>query len=551
MYCIMKKLLFILMLGVSFTAFAQLQTNKTAPKLGYNGAADAGNGDKKLTLNFNSPFSTLKYGLQSTAIANDGKGLLCIVLANDGPVGKVTPLNNKKADNWGANCNVYKMKDLNMLLDSSVLTSSKIYASTQQFWKPANCIVNMPTVTADTNQVLAIYPGMYKRVNIGFQVSVDGGGLKSDISFDILTYDKGNTTKTAIYKMIVSVNKEIKFGSTPLNNVADMDTIKAANIGAFRTRAASTDIYVVDNIYTTKTDGLMTTQKIKVAEAIGLTPGYFNGKKVYVTLYTTGTGSNIEPGIYDPVVAIDNVEATYGPVSWAVPTGAVANAIIDHNNGSPVIDPATTSPYDYTAGAAVEVPAGADTPIKFYITSLNRAAVLDITEANDGGGHNPKYSFAATGAIKAKAADGTYSVEVPYTYTPSDGTTKFDLKLAAPTAGVILNDTLEVSLTANVPLNMTTTERLEITNGVRFWYDISAKGVGAASVKPNSANGVIIIGKTKSIITLNATENVIITNLEGKTINIVSPLQAAKGVPVQQGAYIVKTGKTIQKVIVK
>lgn len=547
----MKKLLFILMLGVSFSAFAQLQTNKTAAKLGYNGAADAGNGDKKLTLNFNSTFATLKYGLQSSAIANDGKGLLCIVLANEAPVGKVTPLNNKKADNWGANCNVYKMKDLNMLLDSSVISSSKIYANTQQFWKPANCIVNMPTATADTNQVLAIYPGMYKRVNIGFQVSVDGGGLKSDISFDILTYDKGNTAKTATYKMIVSVNKEIKFGTAPLTNVADMDTIKAANVGVFRTRAASTEIYVVDNVYTTKTDGLMTTQKINVAQAIGVTPGYFNGKKVYVTLYTTGTGSNIEPGIYDPVVAIDNIEATYGPVSWAVPVGAVANAIIDHNNGTPVVDPVTAAPYDYTAGTPVEVPAGTDTAIKIYLTSLNRAAVLDITEANDGGSHNPKYSIAATGAVKAKAADGTYSVDVPYTYTPSDGTTKFDLKLAAPAAGVILNDTIEVSVTANVPANMTSTERLEITNGVRFWYDVSAKGVTPSAVKPNTTGDVTVIGKTRSIVTLNATEDVKITNMVGKTITIASPVMAAKGIAVEQGAYIVKTGKTIQKVIVK
>lgn len=545
----MKKLLLILMLGVSFTTFAQLQTNKTATKLGYNGAADAGNGDKKLTLNFNTPFSTLKYGLQSSAIANDGKGLLCIVLSNEGPVGKVTPLNNKKADNWGANCNIYKMKDLTMLLDSSVSSSAKVYASTQQYWKPANSIVNMPTVTADTNQVLAVYPGMYKRVNIGFQVSVDGGGLKSDLSFEILTYDKGNTAKTATYKMIVSVNKEIKFGSTPLNNVADMDTINAANVAAFRTRANSNEIYVVDNIYTTTTDGLMAIQKINVAESIGLTPGYFNGKKVYVTLYTKGTGTNIEPGIYDPVVAIDNVEAIYGPVSWAVPVGAVANAVIDHNGGVPVVDPATS---DFSAGTPVEVLADNDTPIKILLTSLNRAAALVITEANDGGGHATKFSFAATGAVKAKDVDGNYTIDVPYTYTPSDGSSKMTLKIDAPTGGSISSDTLEVALTANVPVGMTTSERLEITNGIRFWYDVSAKGVSVYSgVSPANNNLTYIYGKTKSIVVVNTSSDVTVTNLAGQVLKIVSASQATKGISVEQGAYIVKTGKIIQKVIVK
>lgn len=544
----MKKLLFLLMLAVSLGTYAQLQSTKTAAKLGYQGAADARNGDKKFTLNFNSTFATLKYGVQSAAIANDGKGLLCIVLANEAPVGKVTPLNSKKADNWGANCNVYKMKDMAMLLDSSSVASAKAYSSTHQYWKPTNCIMNIPTTTNDTDQVLCVYPGMYKRVNIGFQVSVDGGGLKSDISFELLTYDKGNTTKTATYKMIVGVNKEIKFGSTPLTNVADMDTIKAANVSVFRTRASSTEIYVVDNIYTTATDGLMTRTKINVAQAIGVTPGYFNGKKVYVTLYTTGTGSNIEPGIYDPVVAIDNIEGVYGPVSWVAPTGAVANAVIDHNNGSPVLDPSTT---DYTAGTPVSVPSDQDAPIKFYLTGLNRASVLDITEANDGGAHNSKFSFPATGAVKAKAADGTYSIDVPYTYTPSDGTTKFDLKIAAPAAGVIVNDTLEVSINVNVANGATTAERLEITNGVRFWYDISATGTGTSGAKQYNYDGVTIYSNTRTIYTKNAIGDVTITSVEGKVIRKISADAAKKGVSVLPGAYIVKTGSTIQKVLVK
>lgn len=548
----MKKLIFTLLalIAVSSIGMAQLQTNKTAPKLGYNGAADAGNGDKKLTLNFNSTFATLKYGLQSAAIANDGKGLLCIVLSSEAPVGKVTPLNNKKADNWGANCNVYKMKDLTMLLDSSVLTGSKIYASTQQHWKPANAILNMPTTTTDTNQVLAVYPGMYKKVNIGFQVSVDGGGLKSDISFDILTYDKGNTTKTATYKMIVSVGKESKFGAAPFLTATALDTAKAANVAAYRTAFANNDLWIIDNVYTTTTDGLMTTQKINIAEKIGVQPGYFNGKKVYVTLYTSGTGSNIEPGIYDPVVAIDNIEALYGPVSWSVPTGAVANAYINHNNGAPAVTVST----DFSGGTPVDVPHTVESTIKVYLTDNNRAASLTVTEGNDGGGTNPKFTFAATGAVKAKAADGTFSVDVPYTFVPTDGTTKFLLTIPAPAVGTIVNDTLELALTVkNIADGAISAERLEITNGVRFYYNVSAKGTTITGVPtdPNAVAPVSIYSEAKSIVALNTTENVIVTNIDGRIIRNVNPSQAAKGIRVETGAYIVKTGNTIQKVLVK
>ncbi|MHB9143627.1 MAG: T9SS type A sorting domain-containing protein, partial [Paludibacter sp.] len=397
-----------------------------------------------------------------------------------------------------------------------------------------------------TEQVMAVYPGMYKKVNLGFQVSIDGGGLKSDVSFELMTADKGNTGKSATYKMIVSVGKQVLFGYAPLATTMAMDTAKSSNVAAYRTSLGSNDFWVVDNIYTTTLDTTFTKQKINIAEKIGVSPEYFNGKKIYVTLYSSGTGTNIEPGVFDPVVAIDNVEGVYGAAYWSVPDSVGANAVINHNNGTP----AKTVSTDFSGGTPVVVPADSTVAIKFYLRDANRAAVIDITEANDGGSHNAKYSFAATGAVKAKAADGTYSVDVPYTYTPSDGTTKFDLKVAAPASGMI-SDTLEVSINVKVALNAVSSERLEITNGMRFWYNISAKGTAPAGVAPLNTNAVRIWGRTNTIVTANATENVSITNLAGQVLKSVSASQANRGIAMQTGVYIVKTGDKIQKVIVK
>lgn len=539
----MKKLVLFVLMGLSTTAFAQLQSNKNAAKLGYQGALDLGNGDKKFSLNFNSSKATLAYG----GIANDGKGLLSIVLSTEAPVGKVSPINNKKADNWGSNCNVYKFNNLDSLLNFSIDKTQPVYSKLHQYWKPTNCIIDFKGDTLE--QALIAYPGMYKKVNLGFQVSVDGGGLKSDISCELFTYDRGNTTKAATYKMIVSVGKEIKFGSNPLSTVGSIDTLTSANVAAYRTAAGTEDLYVIDNAYTTTLDTTNVKVVINIAQSIGKSPGYFNGKKVYVTFYTLGTGTNIEPGIYEPIIGIDNIEGTYAAAAWAQPAGVAGNSIVDHNDGNPVLD--TNGNSDFSAGTPVEVQGGIDTPIKIYLTSLNRASVLDITEANDGGAHNPKFSFAATGAIKAKDAEGNYTIDVPYTYTPSDGTTKMDLKIGSPADYGIVNDTIEVTILANVPTGMTSTERLEITNGVRFWYDIAATGIAPSSAPSIGANAVRVAAHNRNIYAYNAVENVVITNIAGQTIKSASPQVAKLGISMQQGTYIVKTGATVQKVIVE
>jgi len=531
-----------LSLFIFSNAFAQLQTNKSAPKLGYKGSIDIGNGDRQFSLNFDATDSILPIG----TLANDGKGLLSIVLSSEAPVGKVTPINNRKADNWGSNCNIHRFRTIEDLLNFSVVDTEKIYSTKQQYWKPTNVIIDNKNNPAD--HVFAAYPGMYKKVSLGFQASIDGGGLKSDISFELMTANVGNTGKAATYKMIVSVGKESKFGSAPFSTVADMDAANFSKISELRTAFGNESLWVIDSIYTTSLTETFVKQKINIAESIGVQPGFFNGKKVYVTLYTTGTGTNIEPGVFDPVIAVDNVEGVYAPAGWALPANVVANTIIDHNNGTPVVD--ANGSTDYTAGTPVNVPKDTVATIKLYLTSVNRASVLTITEANSGGVSNPKYSFASTGAIKAKAANGTYSVEVPYTYAPSEAGSKFLLTIPTPENFGISNDTLEVSISVNVAADITALERLEINNGVRFWYDIAAKGIttllGVSPVKT-----LKIYSIDNKIIVNNANDDVVISDLSGKTISKISSIEATKGVSLKDGVYIVKAGDKSEKILVR
>jgi hypothetical protein len=185
------------------------------------------------------------------------------------------------------------------------------------------------------------------------------------------------------------------------------------------------------------------------------------------------------------------------------------------------------------------------------LTGINRIGTIDIKEANDGGGHSSKFGFTSTGAVLKKATDGTYSQKVTYTYTPSDGTTAMDLLIPAPTSGSV-NDTIQVLLTSvGVTAGMTPAVRLEITNGIRFWYNVGVIGSLYTSVPTINLKSAFVWTENKSIFVSNTTEVVYITNLTGQKLKVVSPAEAAKGINLNSGIYIVKTGSFVQKVLLK
>lgn len=525
-------------------SFAQLRKDRTLADIGGYGAIDNGDGTFKMAFNFNS---TKVYG--SKFSDNSFKALQSIFLATEAPNGMVDAIYGTKTNRIGSGANGYRLKGLTELLNFSVVDTLKAYNSVQSHWKQVAAILDV--VEGDTTDgVWVNYPGMYKKGLLAFRANLTNiGVIGSDLSFELMTYDKGNTSKTAQYKMIVELGGKINngFGNSGFKTVADFDTITNANNAGIKTALGTQEIYVVDTVYTTTTDGLRTKVKINVAQAIGKTKEEINGKYVAVMLYTKGTGTNIAPGVYEPVLGIDNIEVTYVPASWVAPAGAITNAYINHNNGAP----ATTESTDFTGGTPVPVIADIASPIKMYLTSLNRTVPIVITEDNTDNFHNAKFEFAATGAVKAKDAAGNYTVDVPYVLTPSDGTSEYNVSIALPAGQSFSNDTLEVSINATVADQATSATRLEITNGTRFWYNVSAAGTALTAAPAQQVKALAIYDLDRTIVAKNASSDVTIVNAAGQVVKVVSATAASKGIAVAEGAYVVKTGNTIQKVIVK
>lgn len=390
--------------------------------------------------------------------------------------------------------------------------------------RPAACLFDVGA----GDQAFGMYPGKATKIEYIYRFDFSSKACTDEITFDINTYDVGTSGKTATYELAVYKSS----------------TFSEANLLGSK----------VTNFYTTG-QGLKTAH---VAAEIGLTPSDLSNKSLYIVVKTLGTNNdglryevdvNNLPIAVDPTIVFDNFFMTYATASWAVPVGAVASTVFNHNNGSPIN--LGTGSTDFTGGTPVPVYINTDTPVSFYLTDINRVGALDITEGNDGGGHIAKFSFAATGAVMKKALDGTFSIPVAYTYTPSDGTTKMDLLIAAPTLGFV-NDTLKVTLTAsNVASGMTPAVRLEITNGVRFWYNVGVIGELTTAVETANAQSVSIFSANNSVFATNATENVLIFNVTGQKLKTLTPAQAAQGVVMQQGLYIVKSGTSLQKVLVK
>jgi hypothetical protein len=421
---------------------------------------------------------------------------------------------------YGANRNPQHVQSLDSLL--SVLNVFDIQLSTANSKsKPAHCLFDINGDAA--NQAFGAYPATYKRVEYGYRFNFAGKSVQDDITFDIDTYNAGNTGKTATYKMEVyqsSVSEANKIGE-------------------------------VASLYVTGSGK----QTISVASAIGLTPAAFSNKAIFILVKTKGTTNSAgqldalpnATDVMDPIIVFDNIYVTYQNPLWEVPQ-AIANTYFNFNNGNPVATIST----DYSGGNPVPVYVDQDNDVKIYLKGKSRLQNLNIKEGNDGGGHSSKFSIAATGAVKQKVGD-TYSSDVAYTYTPYDGNTNmiFSLDIAAPTAGSV-DDDLELTLTAsNVSSGMTPTLRLEITNGVRFWYNIAVTGTLHTSAQTVDLNNTMVLTTGKSIFVMNATDNVVITNISGQRIKTISASEAVNGITVQSGLYIVKTGSFVQKVLVK
>ncbi len=434
-------------------------------------------------------------------------------------------------NNYGTNRNplaIYSVDSLKKILGGTNLVRAN---STDSANRAAACLFRI----ADGDAAFGLYPGRAKRIEYGFYISMVGKQVTGDITFDIRTLDAGNTGKTASYGL--RVYKSSTF--TPANAIGDS----------------------VANFYVT---GSGVTQK-SLAAAINVAPSTFSNKTIYIIIKTLGTAnalgvtdavpnpvdaSNV-PTYTDPTIAFDNLKFEYQVALWKAPTlaagASVTNTYLDHNNGTVV---ASTSS-DFTAGTAVPVLATRSTPIKLYFTSVGRVQNLNLKEANNSSAHEAAFSFAGTGAVKAKDLSGNYTIDVPYVLNINGTTSVYDLDIAAPVAGVVANDTLELTLNAVIPSAASRTLRLEITNGTRFWYDISAIGSLYAGNNVIDLNAVYVYAENNQVFVANAVQNVTLFNLSGQKVNVVSAIDAARGFTMPNGMYLVKSGDFNQKILVK
>lgn len=539
----MKKLLLLALIFVSVTSMAQLRKDRDLPSIGGHGAVNNGDGTFNMQFDFNSDAA-----LGAKISDNSFKALQSIMLSAEAPVGMPDPVNNTKTNKIGSGANFYRLLSNQALLDYATVDTLKAYSTSQQFWKPVAAICNLN----DSDFAWVNFPGMYKRSLFAFRANLTNiGVIGSDLSFELMTYDKGNTGKAATYKMIVDLGGKINngFGNSGFNTVASFDTISSTAFAGNKAALGTSALYVIDNIYTTSLDSTMGKIKINLAEKLGLTPQEINGKYVAVMLYTKGTGTNVAPGVYEPALGVDNIKVTYIPASWDFPVEGVTNAYVNHNNGVPT----TTVSDDFSGGTPVDVVSTASSPVRIMLTSKNRTSDIILTEDNPDNVHNPKFEFPATGAVKSKDAAGNFTVDVPYVLTPSTGTSEYNLHIPLPAGKTFSNDTLQVSINAvGLDLNQIAATRLEITNGTRFWYNVSAKGAAITGAPAQqAAPQLTIYNQDRSIVAKNATSKVTIINANGQVVRAVTPSAAARGIALPEGAYVVKTGETVQKVIVK
>jgi hypothetical protein len=529
----MKKLLLTLFLCVMMLggAFAQFRFGNY-PVIGMSNYTTITTNPDTLLVHFNT--NTVNSTYTATALAllkcQTQRGIQCYVYNNSTTTTAVQS-GNFKGGAYGGNGNPVHVASMDSLLKIMAKSSSTPTPTNgnlaDSLTQPAHCLFDVSA----GNQAFGVYPGRYKHVEYGYQVDFTGKSCTKDITFEIDTYNAGTTGKSASYELAV-------YSGTTISDANLIGTKKA-------------DYYVTGS----------GKKYVSLAADLGVSIGSFSNKKVCFFLRTQGTSNDLGvvdglpnattgathiPVTYDPTIVFDNFSFIYGSSSWTYPAGVVANAVFNHSNGSPEVTIST----DFSGGTAKIVAADKDYPVKINFTSVDRIGSISIIEANDGGGHAAGFGFAATGAVKKKDAAGTYTTDVTYTYSVDPTTSKFTLTIPAPSTGST-NDTLEITLLANVPLGSTRTERLELTNGVRFWYNVGVTGDLGTGINGQNELKAVFFGNNNRIMGTNVIENVNIFSANGQLIRTAKAEEMNAGIQMNTGLYIVKSGADVQKVLVK
>ena len=270
-----------------------------------------------------------------------------------------------------------------------------------------------------------------------------------------------------------------------------------------------------------------------MAETVGTTIKELRGKKLTIILYSTTSETPVQPGMYEPLLGVDNLSAEYSEVKWIEP--AVAADVKDTLN------------VDCVSG-------GVENEIKFVLKTQNRLADLTIVPDGD---NKMLTSFKMTPKdercciMAYNESTQKYDIPVDYTFTPATGSTPYEVKIPASADGTSVNDNIEVTVLATSRRAATASYRLEINNGVRIWKDIIATFAEAVSVQSMQENTVAISVDDNKIVVKNATDNITVTDISGRVLKTVNAMEAAQGITMSQGLYIVKANDLTQKVMIQ
>lgn len=524
----MKKriLLATAMFGLVMGAGAQIQFNKNSTQTGLTGKNVLENGNYSFMMNFN----TNKAPGEKISDGN-GKGFYGFGITNEGVNGGKADLisSDHKVEHPGSNAKALRWADVPTLLTNTTVADAPAYSDGHTFWKYGNIFFDVPG-SQGADQAYAVWPGMAKRTLFGFRVKVDGG-LKSDISFDLMTLDPGNTGATATVKMIAQI------GSTNMNNpdVAKLDMVTAENVA----EVFGNGYYVIDNLYTSVTEGLGKTT-FNLAELLGIDKAKFNGKQVTVNLYIGTDGTAMNPGKYGPIIGLDNITGEYGLAKFLYP-------VIEDmwwNNG-------TTGNLKVDTINVLATP-DVEEEIVFRLKSVDRTSTFEIKCDGDNR-YNTSFYFKETGSVMGNDGNGNYTVPVTYEYTPTNdaGTVSGKIVLPADPNGQPLNDDIEVKYYVKFPKGQRIMW-LEITNGgERFRRDIIVKLQDPDAVAADKSNELTVTSENRTVYVTNAAEEVSILSSSGQHLTTVSAEEAAKGITMERGVYLVKVGETTQKAFVK
>lgn len=490
----------IALLSLSFNVNAQFEVKDNAA-MGTK-IEDLGDGVKRFTADFNTN-SELWKGIQV-------KGVFAKAYDESG-VSVAIPLEQGKSESLNGIGNPLRVTD--------------VAGIQSKFGQASGPVVGYFDIE-DNNQAYGIYSGKYKKVELAMSFALRGCNLASAPNFDIITLDAGNTGKSSSYKLLIGVDTRNDLGGN------DCVALESA------TSADNTDKwFVFDNFYTTGVKGNKKT--VNLAELIGRNYTSLNYKTVYIFLYTMGTEGAIEDGKYEPIVVLDNYKFIYKEPEWIEPAITKADMTIGYNDS-----------------VAIDAVSGETTALKFRIKDKNRGGSL-ILRCNST--RKPlkslRFNFLETGAIKAKDGNGNYTVDVPYTYTPCEANgSQVIMTVAAPDAGTMVEDDLEITLEVTLPTKGVTAfeDKLEVDNGIRYFMDIFVNRVPeGTSIDSYDVNAPIIYTTQGCVTVVNASENIIIYSLDGRKQKYVSAKIAALGIYLPSGMYLISIGENTSKIVIR